>query len=319
MAKYTLYPGKDITFTSKQGKHYIVKNKNGKLICLLDNKKVKPTKEILSRFTVSGGKYTIYTDGCCEKNPDGRGGYGVVIIEPSGNIVQLSDGFEATTNNRMEIIAAIEGIKNTPRNSKITLYSDSKYLINTMQGAYTRNQNHDLWMILDKECKCRKVRFEWVKGHAGNHLNEVCDKLAKAAITDLTLAEDTGHRTKDDKVFAAFPKIKANADIPAKGKINKSCSNLIDDFYNKESHSFKDYARLKTGGKDYYSEKNKSFLQSICGADINEIEQYVSKANSIYVLRWHCRGLSLKDSIIKVLVDNHISKCADMRHDSQNK
>lgn len=311
MAKYTIYPGKSVTFKSKQGTPYTICNKNGKLVCFLDNKKVKPTKEILSRFTVAGGKYTIYTDGCCERNPDGRGGYGVVIIEPSGKIIQLSEGFSATTNNRMELTAAIVGIKNTPRNSKITLYTDSKYLVLTMQGAYKKTKNDDLWELLDKECQCRKVKFEWVKGHAGNHLNEVCDKLAKEALNNAELNDDEGHDTRDDKVFAAFPIVKASTHIPARGKINPSCNKLIDDFYKKEKHTFRDYAILKAGGKDYYSEKNKAFLQSICKADPKEILKYVATDNLIYVLRWNCRGLSLKDSIIKVMVDNHIRKCAE--------
>ena len=119
---------------------------------------------------------TIYTDGACIGNP-GPGGWGAVI---SGDGPQRSlHGRDSdTTNNRMEILAVIRGLEDLPENSDITVYSDSSYVINTMTKNWKRNKNQDLWKILDGEVGKRNVQWVWVKGHAGDPLNEEADRLA---------------------------------------------------------------------------------------------------------------------------------------------
>ena len=139
-------------------------------------------------------KVTIYTDGACSGNP-GPGGYGTVLIHKSHR-KELS-GYEAdTTNNRMEILGAIMGLEALKESCEVDLYSDSKYLVDAIeQGWVTRWRNNnwmrnkkdpalntDLWEWLLPLLSKHKVKFHWVKGHAGNPENERCDALARGAI-----------------------------------------------------------------------------------------------------------------------------------------
>jgi ribonuclease HI len=138
-------------------------------------------------------KVTIYTDGGCIGNP-GPGGYGTVLL-CDGHRKELSEGFRLTTNNRMEMMAAIIGLESLKERCAVTLYSDSKYLVDAvMQGwaerwkknGWYRNKkekalNPDLWERLLSACAQHKVEFIWVKGHAGNVENERCDYLSKQA------------------------------------------------------------------------------------------------------------------------------------------
>ena len=121
-----------------------------------------------------------YADGSCLGNP-GPGGWGVVIVRPSGVNEEFS-GFEArTTNNRMEITAAIEALRHIPRNLPATLRSDSQYLVKTITDNWRRNENRDLWALLDEELSGRRVSFEWVRGHADDRHNQRADELAHEA------------------------------------------------------------------------------------------------------------------------------------------
>lgn len=147
----------------------------------------------------------IYTDGGCDPNP-GAGGYGVILISGKAR-KELSGGFRQTTNNRMEIFAAIAGLEALKFPCKVTLYSDSQYLVNAMTkgwavrwkaNGWRRNKkdkalNIDLWEKLLALCERHQVRFEWVKGHAGHHLNERCDELAMMALKRSNLPVDEGY------------------------------------------------------------------------------------------------------------------------------
>ncbi len=121
-----------------------------------------------------------YADGSCLGNP-GPGGWGVVLVDVDGSRREFSGGAAATTNNRMEITAAIEALRRSPTGAEITIRTDSLYLVKTMTAGWKRRENLDLWKILDAEIARRKVRWEWVRGHAGDELNELADELARTA------------------------------------------------------------------------------------------------------------------------------------------
>ena len=134
-------------------------------------------------------KVELYTDGACRGNP-GRGGWGAILVYGKFE-KELSGGERETTNNRMELIAAIEGLSALKEPCEVTLYSDSKYLVDAyLQDWVTqwRNKgwrrgrdelkNPDLWEKLYTLTEMHKVNFVWVKGHNGHDYNERCDKLA---------------------------------------------------------------------------------------------------------------------------------------------
>ena len=148
---------------------------------------------------------TIYTDGACLGNP-GPGGYGVVLLY-GDHRKEISGGFRLTTNNRMEILAAIIGLEALRAKCRVTLYSDSQYLVNAMQmdwaarwraNNWMRNKrekalNPDLWERLLSCTESLDVEFRWLRGHAGDPENERCDQLAMAAAKGENLAIDFGY------------------------------------------------------------------------------------------------------------------------------
>ncbi|MBR4758956.1 MAG: ribonuclease HI [Lachnospiraceae bacterium] len=160
-------------------------------------------------------KVTIYTDGSARGNPDGPGGYGTVLqyTDPKGQLheMELSQGYVQTTNNRMELMAAIAGLEELNRPCEVTLYSDSQYLVKAfndhwidgwLQRGWKNAQkkpvkNVDLWQRLLKAKEPHQVTFVWVKGHDGHPGNERCDKLATSAADGEDLIVDEGFRPED--------------------------------------------------------------------------------------------------------------------------
>jgi cyclic pyranopterin phosphate synthase len=123
----------------------------------------------------------IYTDGACSGNP-GPGGWAAIVIE-DGATRRLHGREDHTTNNRMEMLAAIEGLEALPPSSEVTVFSDSTYVINTMTRNWKRKANQDLWARLDEAVSKRRVSWRWVEGHAGHPLNEEADRLARMEST----------------------------------------------------------------------------------------------------------------------------------------
>ena len=138
-------------------------------------------------------KITIHTDGACSGNP-GPGGYGAVM-QYGKRRNELSGGFRKTTNNRMELLAVIEGLRALNRPCEVTVFSDSKYIVDAVNQGWARRWqangwrrnrnakalNPDLWAELLQLLDAHKVTLRWVKGHAGNPGNERADALAVAA------------------------------------------------------------------------------------------------------------------------------------------
>jgi ribonuclease HI len=136
----------------------------------------------------------LYTDGGCRPNP-GPGGWGVVMVTRGEELRELSGGDPDTTNNRMEIIAAVEGLRALEGPRQVQLYTDSRYLRQGIlewlpqwrasgwrTSAKKAVKNQDLWLELEAELERHEVTWHWVKGHAGNRYNERADRLAAAAI-----------------------------------------------------------------------------------------------------------------------------------------
>ena len=102
--------------------------------------------------------YIVYTDGGCAVNPAGPGGIGVVIIDTdTGEITEISKGYNCTTNNRMEILAVITAMEFVKKGT-VSLYSDSEYVLNTLSGKFQKKKNHDLWERLDEASK--EIHFQ---------------------------------------------------------------------------------------------------------------------------------------------------------------
>lgn len=148
---------------------------------------------------------SIYTDGGCDPNP-GPGGYGVILLFGKHR-KELSGGFRLTTNNRMELYAAIAGLQALQETCRVTLSSDSEYLVNAMtQGwiqrwerkGWKKVKNPDLWKILLVLCSQHQVTFNWIKGHAGHPENERCDQLAMHALLAQDLPADEAYEREQD-------------------------------------------------------------------------------------------------------------------------
>lgn len=139
-------------------------------------------------------KVTLYTDGACSGNP-GVGGWGAVLIY-CGVEKRISGAEPDTTNNRMELTAVIEGLKCLKELCEVEVFSDSSYTVNAfnkgwvygwIKNGFKKSDNKpvlnvDLWQSLLELTQKHKVKFNWVKGHADNEYNNICDKLATDAI-----------------------------------------------------------------------------------------------------------------------------------------
>ncbi|WP_026079603.1 ribonuclease H family protein [Spirulina subsalsa] len=128
----------------------------------------------------------IYTDGACLGNP-GVGGWAALLIYRSRTKEIVGSEPSPTTNNRMEMKAAIEGLKALKRPCNVQLYSDSQLLINTMNFNWKKNVNQDLWQELEELNEIHQIEWIWVKGHADNVFNNRVDELAVQAAKSVNL------------------------------------------------------------------------------------------------------------------------------------
>ena len=145
---------------------------------------------------------SIYTDGASRGNP-GPGGFGVVL-KYKKHRKELTEGYQNTTNNRMELLAVIKGLEALKKpGQNVTIYSDSKYVVQAvekgwlwgwMKKGFKGKKNPDLWKRFVPLYKQHKIKFKWIKGHSGIHENERCDHLATSSAEGPDLKEDTGYK-----------------------------------------------------------------------------------------------------------------------------
>jgi ribonuclease HI len=307
----------------------------------MSKKKSNTTKEkskaITRKTKLKDADYIVYTDGGCTFNPGGPGGYGCVIISTeTGEIIELSQGFVSTTNNRMEIMAVLAAFEYIKK-GKIRLYMDSQYVLNTIAGLYRIGANFDLWDKIFAAKKHLDIELHWVKGHNGDRYNERCDELAAIAREKNNLLIDSGYSLSGQKkippkktgsmgVEITLPEEYMQEEIDDLSlmeyadvhHVNLPCAEKILDFAQKKTHAFKDYANLKTDGIDYWSRKKKDQLIEFIGKDdcFPLIESFfLDEKQQLSCLKWYCRGLPLKDAIRKQLVDNEITdNCLKSRY-----
>jgi ribonuclease HI len=159
---------------------------------------------------MQGHPLIIYTDGAARGNP-GPGGYGVVLMWGDKR-KELSAGYRLTTNNRMELMAVIVALESlTKKNIPLTIYTDSQYIVNSIQKKWLDNwistdfkggkKNKDLWLRFYKLSKAYDIKFVWVKGHAENPFNNRCDELATAAADGDNLLVDEEYEKETGKLF----------------------------------------------------------------------------------------------------------------------
>ncbi len=147
------------------------------------------------------GRVTIHTDGACSGNP-GPGGWGAVL-QYNGHVKEMSGGEEQTTNNRMELTAAIRALDSLKRPCEIDMFTDSKYVKDGLTSwihNWKRNgwktsgkkpvKNADLWQDLDRAVQRHSISWHWLKGHAGDEMNERADRLANEGMAPFKDGQD---------------------------------------------------------------------------------------------------------------------------------
>ena len=154
---------------------------------------------------------TIYTDGACLGNP-GPGGYAAIVMA-DGGATELAQGYRLTTNNRMEMLAAIAGLRALKLPSRVRLYSDSQYLVNGMRLGWARKWqrngwrrrgnapalNKDLWQDLLRLSEVHDIEWVWVRGHAGDPMNERCDRLSNMHAADQATNVDAVYESESGR------------------------------------------------------------------------------------------------------------------------
>lgn len=221
------------------------------------------------------------------------GGCAVVLLNHKKEVQEFYKGYQSTTNNRMEIMAVILGLQKIPMGSRILAYSDSQYVVNTINGEFSKKKNLDLWEQLDEAAKDKYLNIQWVRGHHGNHYNERCDEH--------TLPKEY----QAEEMISLSPKEYCEV-----YQVNPVCGEVLAIFHQKQHHSFKDYLNLKTGGLDAYSRISKEAILKQTGLSpeaLEVIENVLpSTQGQMCCLRWYMRGLPLTDCIRKSLVDEEI-------------
>ena len=172
--------------------------------------------------------YRIYTDGSCLGNP-GAGGWAAVIVDTDNRREEIFGGDAHTTNNRMELTAAIRALEKVSADDTVELFTDSSYLKNAFTNGWlakwkrngwkTANKkpvlNRDLWLELDALISSRTVTFHWVKGHAGHFYNERCDALARSCAARMKSQPPPVEVPRIER-----PKVKPEENLPPRDQLS---------------------------------------------------------------------------------------------------
>ena len=290
----------------------------------------------MDQCDVSGYHYIVYTDGGCIRNPSGAGACANVIIDTqTGEIKEIVNGYQSTTNNRMEIRAIIQALCTLPDGVDVHVYSDSQYAINCAVGVWSKKKNVDLWEKFDCAVGNKRVDFTWVKGHNNDPLNERCDSLCTQEMSKSGLLIDDGFEAEFDLQPGVAPE-RGCADVSQPGgamavsilpidgidmffdqgrsarRAKEPCQRAIKNINNMPRPSFKMFMNLKVGGLDAWSSASADELKSLCG---DATYQYIAsffkdESHQISAAKWYTRGLSIDKAIRKELVTIEVQKNA---------
>lgn len=288
--------------------------------------------------------YIVYTDGGCAFNPGGPGGCAAVILNTkTGKRTELSESYQCTTNNHMEIMAVILAVEKIPEKSVVRVYSDSQYVIKTMEGHFRKKKNVDLWQRLEQACEWKIMEWNWIKGHNGNLENERCDQLCTQAMQRVEKKKDIGYLETDDFWEASYQQreqketaMTQTIELPlffaaesfsscTKSKycelyqVREQCAESILSFYKYGKSSFGDYLELKSSGIDFWSRKSEEklleYLQergmdedAILSLKDTIVKYLPDEKDQLFCLRWYMRGLLLKDCIRRTLVMKEVEE-----------
>lgn len=281
--------------------------------------------------------YIVYTDGGCAINPGGHGAYAAIIIHTdTGEIEEYTNVYKNTTNNRMEIMAVIEAFEHIKKGTSVELHADSKYVLKTIDGQFSRKKNLDLWERLDKACEGLELSLCWVPGHRGHYYNERCDQMCTETMNNTNdLIVDSGYTGKKIStprtvtgamsVKIQVPKEFLHSKIEKldvkkyqkKYQINRICAERLLEFRKEKKPKFKDYMMLQTGGKDNWSAMYlNQMIRHVENEEliIHTIKKYLSDEKAVNAaMRWYMRGLPLKYCIRKVLVDQEVAQSCNQK------
>lgn len=271
---------------------------------------------------------TAYIGSVCVPNPGGKGGYGIVLKHGNQPPVLLNGGRGRTTANRVLLLSAIEVLKELDREVSLQICCRSEYVIQTVNSGKERKTNTDLWDIIDRISSNRNIKWRYPKDEIDNEYLEKCSVLideflrergevifdggytgeaagkdnwrikSSFAITDCT---ERLENERLDQIFGADRNLSAQT------------AAMIRTFNQKPNKKFKDFAALRTGGKDFWSCKSmKYFGEQFGQVFVDKMRTYIGNEKDLCsFFRWHCRGLTMTDAIQKVKTDTQIRSNAD--------
>lgn len=299
----------------------------------MENKNIEKQLETMQNKT-GQNHFNVYCEGGCEINPGGKGGAAAVIINSdTKKMKEVYRGYRASTQKRMEIVAVIIGIQKLPDNCKISLFTESKYVVKTLQGKYPINKDEDLWKDLSRAIGTKDLTVKWIGGRVGNHHNERCEELCDKARNGKKLMNDKGFKIRGPfdrhkelkkrkgnamtkpihmpvQFSNEFLEFLSTSNYMKKYHVNKVCAEQLTILSVCKTITFRDYMNLKTDGVDHWSRKTKEeLLEDVAypKMTLDTITEYIKdEPNILSCLRWYHRGLPLYHSIRKILVDKEV-------------
>jgi len=325
-----------VKYTSKRGSVYELRNIDGELVCFVGGKKRPITREISDQFYAErpeGSSFAVYIASHCTFSPGGLGGFGCIITDKEGMpVTELSGGYESSTINRVLLMGMIKAMGFLPSKAEVEVITDSDYAPNIMNGVYRKKSNLDLWAGFETVSKDKKITCKEAK--TGNEKDAIkkCMSLVEVAMYSEELHKDPGYANRQRPVKKVFsgdtfgfgpmevpinivgdtdksPEMTSAEEYAEKFEVNLECAESLKAFWSGKFKSYKSFASLKTGGSDRFSAMDAESLYAECG-DVakGKVKEFLSGNDVLSALRWHCRGLSITDSIRKVLVNKDIAE-----------